>query len=416
MANPLANVAANLASRVRESAAGSKEDGRGNDQLGEVVDKASKVVASGASLISSIPSLKYIAIAVVVVIVLIFGGGALSGLGQAVSNATTSNNSCNDTSQNSTFIQKAQASGVTVNSQAQTDAQTVPNACGGVGFNGTTYPPTTGIITTYYGQKDALHPNPHTGLDIAGGCDVPIYAFEGGTVTEVVMGTEAKSTNGNFQFPAGYVKIKHTASFSTRYYHLRGSHTFVKVGDVVTAGQHIADQWSSGHSTGCHLHFEAYQNGVLEDPLPILKAAGYNYSKTAQFTEAMLPKAPVAGNSGGTAVTVTPGSAQAIAQAQVKAQGWPDTEFSGCLVPLWNRESGWRTNALNPAFAPSQAPTPENQAYGIPQAGPGSKMAANGPNWKTDAATQIAWGLGYIKARYGSPCGAWAHSQANNWY
>jgi hypothetical protein len=30
--------------------------------------------------------------------------------------------------------------------------------------------------------------------------------------------------------------------------------------------------------------------------------------------------------------------------------------------------------------------------------------------------TQIRWGLGYIEDRYGSPCGAWAHSQARGWY
>jgi hypothetical protein len=57
-----------------------------------------------------------------------------------------------------------------------------------------------------------------------------------------------------------------------------------------------------------------------------------------------------------------------------------------------------------------------NGAYGIPQALPGSKMGSAGPDWQTDATTQITWGLGYIKARYGSPCGAWAHSQATGWY
>ena len=36
-------------------------------------------------------------------------------------------------------------------------------------------------------------------------------------------------------------------------------------------------------------------------------------------------------------------------------------------------------------------------AYGIPQALPGSKMASAGPDWQTSAATQIRWGLGYIK-------------------
>jgi murein DD-endopeptidase MepM/ murein hydrolase activator NlpD len=78
----------------------------------------------------------------------------------------------------------------------------------------------------------------------------------------------------------------------------------------------------------------------------------------------------------------------------------------GCLVLLWNRESGWNYRADNPS----------SSAYGIPQALPGSKMASAGADWRTNPATQIRWGLGYIRARYGTPCGAWAHSQSSGWY
>ena len=98
------------------------------------------------------------------------------------------------------------------------------------------------------------------------------------------------------------------------------------------------------------------------------------------------------------------GSAQAIALAMLTAQGMGNDEFS-CLVSLWNRESHWSVTAENP-----------NGAYGIPQAKPGNKMASAGPDWQTNATTQITWGLGYIKGRYGTPCGAWAHSQATGWY
>jgi resuscitation-promoting factor RpfB len=55
-------------------------------------------------------------------------------------------------------------------------------------------------------------------------------------------------------------------------------------------------------------------------------------------------------------------------------------------------------------------------AYGIPQAVPGVKMSAAGPNWRTSARTQILWGLRYIKGRYGSPAGAWSHELATGWY
>jgi hypothetical protein len=62
------------------------------------------------------------------------------------------------------------------------------------------------------------------------------------------------------------------------------------------------------------------------------------------------------------------------------------------------------------------ADNPSSSAYGIPQALPGSKMAAAGADWQSNAATQIRWGLGYIKARYGSPCSAWGFKQSHGWY
>jgi uncharacterized protein YabE (DUF348 family) len=104
------------------------------------------------------------------------------------------------------------------------------------------------------------------------------------------------------------------------------------------------------------------------------------------------------------AISVTPGSAQAIARQLAAQQGWGDDQFS-CLVTIWNHESGWRVNAAN-----------SSGAYGIPQALPGSKMASAGPDWQTNATTQIIWGLGYIKNRYGTPCSAWSSWQANGWY
>jgi hypothetical protein len=55
-------------------------------------------------------------------------------------------------------------------------------------------------------------------------------------------------------------------------------------------------------------------------------------------------------------------------------------------------------------------------AYGIPQALPGAKMASMGADWKTNPETQIRWGVNYIKNRYQSPCGAFAHSNKFNWY
>ncbi|SCL27623.1 hypothetical protein GA0070616_3535 [Micromonospora nigra] len=77
-----------------------------------------------------------------------------------------------------------------------------------------------------------------------------------------------------------------------------------------------------------------------------------------------------------------------------------------CLDKLWTKESGWNHKARNPSSG----------AYGIPQALPGNKMGSVGSDWQTNPATQITWGLGYIKGRYGTPCKAWSHSQNVGWY
>jgi hypothetical protein len=111
------------------------------------------------------------------------------------------------------------------------------------------------------------------------------------------------------------------------------------------------------------------------------------------------------GGGGGGAIAIPdPGSAKGIARSILASQGMGDDQYA-CLDYLWTKESGWRVNAYNPSGA-----------YGIPQALPGSKMASVGADWQTNPATQITWGLQYIDSRYGSPCGAKAHSVLKNWY
>jgi len=94
-----------------------------------------------------------------------------------------------------------------------------------------------------------------------------------------------------------------------------------------------------------------------------------------------------------------------IARAMLSDFGFGDDQFS-CLDSLYMSESGWNIHADNPS----------SSAYGIPQALPGSKMASAGPDWEHNAATQIKWGLEYIKSSYGTPCGAWSFKQGHNWY
>lgn len=95
-----------------------------------------------------------------------------------------------------------------------------------------------------------------------------------------------------------------------------------------------------------------------------------------------------------------------IARQMMKNKyGWGESQFQ-CYDRIIMRESKWLWYADNP----------HSSAYGIPQALPGSKMASAGADWRTNPATQIKWGLGYVKARYGTPCGAWGFKRSHGWY
>jgi hypothetical protein len=118
------------------------------------------------------------------------------------------------------------------------------------------------------------------------------------------------------------------------------------------------------------------------------------------------------------------GSAQNTAQLLLAKFGWAATEMAP-LISLWTKESGWSATARNK----------QSGAFGIAQAlGHGTSCSAApdgtneyGPQYGLSCAEaqqanagsvrwQIEWGLGYIKAVYGSPTAAWAHEQADNWY
>ncbi len=85
--------------------------------------------------------------------------------------------------------------------------------------------------------------------------------------------------------------------------------------------------------------------------------------------------------------------------------GWGADQFA-CYDKIIMRESLWDQHADNPT----------SSAYGIPQALPGKRMASEGADWATNPATQIRWGLKYVKDRYGTPCKAWSFKRAKGWY
>jgi hypothetical protein len=224
---------------------------------------------------------------------------------------------------------------------------------------------------------------------------------------------------------------------------------------VATAATAAAATWPSGSSgatvgrardaaagslltvTGQALQMQAFEQSTASQPLQAYqirdaaaelaaahwtaareqaakKAAAARAIAAASQPAARSPAQPAAQSTTGaqptqaatvTAAPAASGSPQQIAEAMLASFGWSSSQFS-CLDPLWAHESGWSVTAYNPGSG----------AYGIPQAVPGSKMGSAGPDWQTDAATQIRWGLEYIKGTYGSPCAAWGHEQATGWY
>jgi hypothetical protein len=172
----------------------------------------------------------------------------------------------------------------------------------------------------------------------------------------------------------------------------------------VGLGAGLTDQTGQAHAIADSTADQALQAYRLRDIEAELAAARWQAAQERAARAAKKAAAVRAAQAAAQAAAQPTGSAQQIAAAMLGSFGWSSSQFS-CLDPLWQRESGWSVTAANP-----------DGAYGIPQALPGAKMASAGPDWQTDAATQIRWGLEYIKSMYGSPCGAWDHELATGWY
>ncbi|MFL9924735.1 M23 family metallopeptidase [Herbaspirillum lusitanum] len=109
----------------------------------------------------------------------------------------------------------------------------------------------------------------HEGLDFPAPVGTRIVAAAAG----VVIASEYHYQFGNM------LEIDHGNNIITRYAH--ASQLYVKVGDIVKRGQHVADVGSTGRSTGSHLHFEVRIRGIAQDPRKFLAlgATGGNQPK-----------------------------------------------------------------------------------------------------------------------------------------
>ncbi|MGH2982717.1 MAG: M23 family metallopeptidase [Solirubrobacterales bacterium] len=123
-----------------------------------------------------------------------------------------------------------------------------------------------------FGGPEALFGAPrdghlHQGQDVIAAC---------GTILAVVHGGVVKA-NG-FQTAAGNYVIIDGADVKQdyAYMHLQGPSPLA-IGQAVTTGQKVGKVGTTGHSTGCHLHFELwvgagwYTGGAPIDPLPLLE-------------------------------------------------------------------------------------------------------------------------------------------------
>jgi len=123
--------------------------------------------------------------------------------------------------------------------------------------------PVNGVVTSPYGhRRDPFNPNRtqfHTGIDIRGNTGTPVRAAMAGRVSQV----------GNDHILGQYVIISHHSGYRTLYGHLHTIRT--RTGAYVAQGERIGDVGSTGLSTGPHLHFTVYKNGVTVNPRTLMR-------------------------------------------------------------------------------------------------------------------------------------------------
>ncbi|MDO5735408.1 MAG: peptidoglycan DD-metalloendopeptidase family protein [Propionibacteriaceae bacterium] len=120
--------------------------------------------------------------------------------------------------------------------------------------------PVSGRTSSPFGMR--THPitgfrKLHDGTDIAAPCGTP-----------VVLPWPGRVVSATFHSAYGYRVIVEHGGLRTAYAHLRGLE--VHAGDTLPSGSRVGHVGSTGLSTGCHLHWMAWRNGALVDPLTLL--------------------------------------------------------------------------------------------------------------------------------------------------
>ena len=122
--------------------------------------------------------------------------------------------------------------------------------------------PAQGTETRGFGYDPTMGEN-HQGIDIGSLRSLDVTAAAPGTVEKV-------GYQPGFDGYGEIVLVNVGQGYETLYAHL--AQPLVKAGDVVWAGEKIAEAGDTGHSTGTHLHFEVREDGTAVDPAPLLPA------------------------------------------------------------------------------------------------------------------------------------------------
>ena len=127
----------------------------------------------------------------------------------------------------------------------------------------------------FYGNRVKAH----KGTDFAAPVGTEILATADGRIIE----SKRKGGNGN------YVKIRHNSTYSTQYLHMKKR--LVKVGQYVKQGDVIGQVGMTGNTSGPHVCYRFWKNGMQVDPFKQKLPAGKSVPKSqkTKYEQFILP-------------------------------------------------------------------------------------------------------------------------------
>ena len=264
--------------------------------------------------------------------------------------------------------------------------------------------------------RAAYHAGPVSELGLLTGSDSPSDVLQGRYVGDVVA-REALERLTGARRAVERAEISRTRAEATRAIAAREATTAVAAAAAAAAAEQRARE------KALQLQREAAKRLLASVGLLPSAAQSPALLAAASGVKEVTPFAPGSGPNSNDRMsewlasdrTVVAGTPRAHAVSQLGRFGWGLTEWA-CLDRMWWHESGWSPYSVDHAQGGTDGVIDPAKTWGIPQAYPASKMAdltaGGGPDWVTNPATQIGWGLTYIARRYGSPCQAWASWRA----